>query len=77
MPLRKYVDRALQADQLIKMKATGTPKQFADKLGISERLLYDFLDELKYDFDCPIAYCNRRRSYYYTCDGKMNFGFAS
>ena len=77
MPLLKYVNRALQADQLIRMKSTGSPKEFADKLGISERSLYDFLDELKYDFDCPIAYCHLRRSYYYTCEGKMTFGFAS
>ena len=77
MPLRKYVNRALQADQLIRLRATGTPKAFAEKLGISERSLYDLLDELKYDFDCPIAYCHLRRSYYYTCEGKMTFGFAS
>ena len=75
MALRKFVDRALQADQLIRLKATGSPKEFAGKLGISERSLYGFLDELKYDFDCPIAYCHLRRSYYYTCDGQIIFRF--
>ncbi len=75
MPLRKYIDRALQADQLIRMKATGTPKEFAIKLGISERSLYDFLEELRNDSACPIAYCPLHRSYYYTREGKFTFGF--
>ena len=61
-----------QADQLI---ANGSLKEFAGKLSISERSLYDFLDELEYDFDCPIAYCHLRRSYYYTCDGQIIFRF--
>ena len=75
MTLHKLVDRTLRADQLIRMKATGTPKEFAKKLGVSERSLYIFLEELKYDLDCPIAYCYRSRSYYYTQTGKVIFKF--
>ena len=77
MSLLKYLDRTVQADQLIRLKATGTPQEFARKLNISERSLYRLLDKLKYDFDCPIVYCHLRQSYYYTREGRMQFGFAS
>ncbi|MBO6587334.1 MAG: hypothetical protein JJ953_14580 [Gracilimonas sp.] len=75
MGLKKSLDRIEYLDYLIRRKCTGTPKELAEKLGISERWLYEILNELKHDFDCPIKYSRRRRSYVYTCSGSLVIEF--
>jgi hypothetical protein len=77
MGLKKSLDRVEYLDYLIRSKSTGTPKELAEKLGISERWLYELLNELKHDFDCPIKYSRRRRSYVYTCSGSLVIEFMS
>jgi len=47
MPAIKYINRLKAIDQLIKLKATGSPKELADKLGISERQIYKYISDLK------------------------------
>lgn len=75
MAFADYVQRIVRIDQLIRMKATGSAKELAEKVGISERSLYDDLKQLKKDYGCPIAYSRSKRSYYYTKSGKIIFGF--
>ena len=53
MALRRHINRLQQLDQLIRMKATGTPAQLAQKLGISESAWYKIRDELIQDFQYP------------------------
>ena len=77
MGLKKSLDRIEYLDYLIRRKCTGTPKELAEKLGISERWVYEILNELKHDFDCPIKYSRRRRSYVYTCSGSLVIEFMS
>ena len=55
MSLKKYIDRFKRIDQLIRLKATGTPKELAEKLHISEALLYLTLSEMK-ELGAPICY---------------------
>ncbi|WP_421920455.1 hypothetical protein [Marinifilum sp.] len=43
-----------RVDQMIKMKMTGSPKEFANKLGISESHLYRVINYLKERASCPI-----------------------
>ena len=71
MPLKKYITRVEQLDQLIRMKATGTPTSCAAKLGISKRSLYELITELKDGFGFPIAYDRTRESFVYTKQGAM------
>ncbi|TVQ67783.1 MAG: hypothetical protein EA360_01565 [Balneolaceae bacterium] len=75
MALYSYVNRIRQLDLLIRQKRTGTPKELAEKLNISERWLYALLDELRVDLECPIRYDRRRRSYVYEEPGKVLIGF--
>lgn len=75
MALYSYVNRIRQLDLLIRQKRTGTPKELAEKLRISERWLYTLLDELRVDLECPIRYDRRRRSYVYDEPGKVMIGF--
>jgi len=58
-------------DQLIRLRSTGSPKELANKLGVSERKLYDLLNEMKKDFNCPLKYCYDSNSYVYTKQGKL------
>jgi predicted DNA-binding transcriptional regulator YafY len=69
-----YFDRLQNIDRLIRVKGTGTPKQLAQRLHISESLLYEYLSFMK-EQGAPIAYCKNRRSYYYECQGGFNLRF--
>ena len=62
-------------NRLIKQKSTGTPKELAKKLGITERAWYKFRDELVNDLNLPIDYCPYTRSYIYTEEGNFEIGF--
>jgi len=77
MGLKRSLDRIEYLDYLIKRKCTGTPKELAKKLGISERWLYELLNELRYDLGCPIRYSKTKRSYVYTRKGSLVIEFIS
>lgn len=61
-------------DHLIRIKGTGSPRELADRLGISERSLYYYLALLR-DLDAPVAYDRIRKSYYYEEIGYFDIGF--
>lgn len=46
MQFEKYVSRMQYLQELIEKQSTGTPKELASRLGISERMLYYYLDAL-------------------------------
>lgn len=54
-----------RVDQLILTKSTGTPKQLAKRLNISERTWYYLLDQLRNDYAFPIIYDRFGGNYYY------------
>lgn len=57
------------ADQLIRMKATGTPDELSNKLGISRSSWYEVKKVMTDDLNFPIAYDRYRQAYYYTRAG--------
>ena len=61
----KHSNRMKHADRLIRLKATGSPKEFAKRLNISESHLYNVLDELRL-LGTPLSYDKIRLSYFYT-----------
>jgi len=69
-----YLRHIEYIDHLIFTKSTGTPKQFASKLSISERTLYNYLTIMK-EFGAPIVYSKNRQSYYYKCEGRFFMRF--
>lgn len=75
MSLYGYLNRIRFIDMLISQQRTGTPGELADKLGISERWLFYFLDELKNELGSPIRYDRRKRSYVYEKPGKIVIAF--
>jgi hypothetical protein len=73
--IHKLTQRLTYVNHLLKTKSTGTPKELAEKLGLSERGWYKFRDQLVNDLQLPIKYCNYRKTYYYTEEGTFVIGF--
>ncbi|HYG40325.1 MAG TPA: hypothetical protein VD908_16970 [Cytophagales bacterium] len=61
-------------DRLIRLKCTGTPKQLATKLEVSETTLYRILDTMR-QLDAPIIYNISRQTYVYETQVTFKFGF--
>ena len=47
MALTNYLRRFQRIDQLIRLRATGTPDDFAEKLGMVKSTLYSYLNAMK------------------------------
>ena len=61
-------------DDLIRRRATGTPEEFAQKMGLSRSALMEYIKSLK-ALNAPIRYDNLRRSYCYLFPCKLKVGF--
>lgn len=61
-------------DQLIRLKATGSPKELADKLDISKRSIQNLLEDME-AMGASIYYCSQRRSYCYERELQFIYGF--
>ncbi|MEM9849829.1 MAG: DNA-binding protein [Bacteroidota bacterium] len=72
MQLKAQIDRLKRIDALIQRKATGCPKRFSSRLGISKASLHRYIEHLK-DFGAPIAYCRTRETYYYETHFELKF----
>jgi predicted GNAT family acetyltransferase len=64
MSLIKYIERLRRIDHLISIMSTGTPEQFAEKLGIRRSTLFQSLQEMR-EMGVDIKYSCIRQSYYY------------
>jgi hypothetical protein len=73
MSLLKYIQRLKRMDDLIRRKATGTPDEFAARLGLRKSVLMDELRELK-ELGAEITYCRRSNSYYYEQEFILKIG---
>ena len=65
-----YFERINLLHKLISEENTGTPKQLAERLGLSKSRLYCIMEDLKLR-EVPIEYCRKRRSYCYKEPFKM------
>ena len=70
MSLITYHKRMQRIDRLIHRKATGTPQELANKLGLSKRMVFEYLLTMK-DMGLSIRYCKFSQSYYYTDDKRL------
>jgi hypothetical protein len=72
--MKSLLNRLHRLDFLISHKSTGAPPDFAEKIGISERSLYDYLKILK-EMGAPVRFSRDRRTYYYDSEGNFRIGF--
>ena len=73
MKFLEEIERLKRLDQLIRLKATGTPAQLASRLGVSERTIFNQIELLR-SMDAPIGFCKTRESYYYEYEVRVEFG---
>lgn len=71
----EFKNKLEHLDALIRRKATGNPKELADKLGISERAWYRLRDFLTNDLQVPLSYCTKQKTYYYHREGNLMLGW--
>ena len=67
----RSLERLQQLHNLIEKERTGTPKQLARRMKISERLVYLLIEYLK-DYNAHICYDRSRQTYYYDEDFKLD-----
>lgn len=72
--MEKYITRIIKTDQLIRRKATGSPKALAEKLNVSESTVYRIVKILKENMKLPVVFSKEYNSYVYTRENeKLNF----
>ena len=67
----KNLERLQQIHLLIKSETTGSPRELANRMHISERLVYHLIEQLK-DFNADICYDRSRKTYYYSDDFQLH-----
>jgi hypothetical protein len=73
--LWKIQQRLTYLNKLITLKSTGSPKELANKLCITERAWYKLKDELINDLNWPIEYDKHRKSYVFRENVSFEMGF--
>lgn len=68
--LKDILGNLEKLDRLIHVKGTGSPRELAKRVGISERSLYEYLKLMK-DRGAPVAYSRERGTYFYEDNGKF------
>lgn len=74
MNFKERINLVERIDQLIRLKATGTPKNLAKRLGLSETSVWRTISEMK-EMKAPIVYCMNSQSYIYEEPVRFHFGF--
>lgn len=72
--MKKIFKRLEKMDRLIRIKGTGSPREFAEKIGISERQIYCDIEMIR-DLGGEIRYSRSRRTYYYEESGGLVLQF--
>lgn len=71
----KQLDRLKKIHQYIKVANTGSPKEFANRLNLSESQLYNILEDLKIK-GFPISYSRNLKSYVYNDDCELEIVYS-
>jgi len=74
--MQDIFNRLERIDRLIRIKGTGTPSQLAQRMGVGERTIYEYISTMK-ELGAPIRFCRSRQSYYYDKEGEFTISFIS
>ena len=75
MNMISQLERVQKINRMIKSARTGSPKEFAGELGISESHFYRYIDELQ-EMGVPIQYSRSRRTYYYENNTELSLSYS-
>ncbi|CAN5411260.1 hypothetical protein BH10BAC1_BH10BAC1_13150 [soil metagenome] len=62
MTFKEYQKKINRIQDLAKRNATGTPKDLAKRINVSERTLYRLVQNIK-DQGVPLEYCRKLNAY--------------
>ncbi len=65
MKVFEYLDRISLMHKYVSRQRTGTPEEFAGKLGVSRTTLYELIDELR-SRGVPISYSKSAKTFFYS-----------
>lgn len=65
----------IRLHQLVKMKATGSPKALAQHFNVSERTIYNYVKFMRHELKSPIRYDTVLKSYIYSEAGDFDFSW--
>ena len=60
----RNIERIQRIHALIESETTGTPRELALRMHISERMVYHLIEQLR-DYNASIKYDRSRKTYYY------------
>jgi transcriptional antiterminator len=66
-----YLENLQRLIEAIEQRSTGNAREISQKLDVSERMVYNYLDVLKNEFGAPIKYDRAMKSYFFTEEGKI------
>jgi hypothetical protein len=72
--MKSLLTKINQLDHLIHEQCTGSPANLGQKIGVSQRSVFDYLKLMK-DMGAPISYSRVKTSYFYQSDGRFNIRF--
>ncbi len=70
----RYINRLKRIDILVRTRSTGTPAELARRLGIAERTLYGYLNDLR-ELGAPVIWSYDDNSYIYTDEGRFEVSY--
>ena len=71
------IKKIIKINDLIASGRSGTPRNLANKLGVSERMLYLIIRYMKVELGAPIQYDRNKMRYYYSETGILIFKWQS
>lgn len=76
MTFLEKINTLNRLDQLIRMKATGSPQALSKKLGVTRKTIYNLINLMK-AMKAPVEYCVRSQNFYYAHDCEFMIGFVN
>ncbi len=74
MAVSNYFKRFNKINDLILQNQTGNAAELAEKIGMSRKMTYIYLDTMK-KLGAPISYDIKRKTYFYTKKGTLVLAF--
>lgn len=65
----------IKIDVFISRQRTGNPAEFARKVHVSERTLFNYLDFMRVELGAPILYNKYAKTYQYSEVGEFQFKY--
>lgn len=55
----------IKLHELIKAERTGTPNELSNKLGLSVRTVFNYINFMKAELEAPISFNSQTKNYYH------------